>query len=156
MQSKFKIFLICVAIPLLVGGLAGFLTKDSMETFSMLNQPPLSPPGIVFPIVWTILYTLMGISSYLVVTSDASKDEKQNALFVYGIQLAINFFWSIFFFNLEWYLFSFFWLLLLWAFILNTIIQFYRISKPAAYLMIPYLIWVTFAGYLNFGIYLLN
>jgi len=156
MQSKFKIFLICVAIPLLVGGLAGFLTKDSMETFSMLNQPPLSPPGIVFPIVWTILYTLMGVASYLVVTSDASKEEKQNSLFVYGIQLAINFFWSIFFFNLEWYLFSFFWLLLLWAFILNTIIQFYRISKPAAYLMIPYLIWVTFAGYLNFGIYLLN
>ena len=144
MQSKLKTFLICVAIPLLVGGLAGFLTNDSMETFSMLNQPPLSPPGIVFPIVWTILYTLMGISSYLVVTSDATKAEKQNALFVYGIQLAINFFWSLFFFNLQWYLFSFFWLLLLWAFILNTIIQFYRISKPAAYLMIPYLIWVTF------------
>lgn len=156
MQSKIKIFIICIAIPLLVGGLAAFLTSDSMETFSMLNKPPLSPPGILFPIVWTVLYTLMGIASYLVVTSNAPKIETQNALFIYGIQLAINFFWSIFFFNLEWYLFSFFWLLLLWAFILNTIILFYRISKPAAYLMIPYLIWVTFAGYLNLGIYLLN
>lgn len=156
MQSKIKTFIICVAIPLLVGTLAGFLTKDSMETFALLNQPPLSPPGILFPIVWTILYTLMGIASYFVVTSDAPKEEIKNALFIYGLQLAINFFWSIFFFNLEWYLFSFFWLLLLWAFILNTIILFYRISKPAAYLMIPYLIWVTFAGYLNLGIYLLN
>lgn len=127
-----------------------------MEAFGQLNKPPLAPPGYLFPIVWTVLYTLMGIASYLILSSDASKEEIHNALFVYGLQLGVNFFWSIFFFNLEWYFFSFFWLLLLWSFILYTIVLFYRISKPAAYLLIPYLLWVTFAGYLNLGIAILN
>lgn len=152
LKINIKQLILCIAIPLLVGGLAAFLTRDSMDIFTQLDKPPLSPPGILFPIVWTILYTLMGIASYLVVSSDADKEEIQNALFVYGLQLAVNFFWSIFFFNLGWYLFAFFWLLLLWGFILYTIVVFYRISKPAAYLLIPYLLWVTFAGYLNFAI----
>lgn len=156
MKINIKQLIICIAIPLLVGGLASFITRDSMEAFGQLNQPPLSPPGILFPIVWTILYTLMGIASYLIVSSDAGKEDIQNAIFVYALQLGVNFFWSIFFFNLEWYLFSFFWLLLLWIFILYTIVIFYRISKPAAYLLIPYLLWVTFAGYLNLGIAILN
>lgn len=156
MRINIKQLVIYIAIPLLVGGLASLLTQGSMETFGRLNQPPLSPPGILFPIVWTILYTLMGIASYLIVSSDASKEEIQNALFVYALQLGVNFFWSIFFFNLEWYLFSFFWLILLWVFIVYTIVVFYRISKPAAYLLIPYLLWVTFAGYLNLGIAILN
>ena len=152
MKINIKQLILCIAIPLLVGGLAAFLTRDNMDIFTQLDKPPLSPPGILFPIVWTILYTLMGIASYLVVSSDADKEEIQNALFVYGLQLAVNFFWSIFFFNLGWYLFAFFWLLLLWGFILYTIVVFYQISKPAAYLLIPYLLWVTFAGYLNFAI----
>lgn len=156
MKINIKQLIICIAIPLLVGGLSAFLTRGNMATFSRLNQPPLSPPGILFPIVWTILYTLMGIASYLIVSSDAAKEDIQNAIFVYALQLGINFFWSIFFFNLEWYLFSFFWLLLLWVFILYTMVVFYRITKPAAYLLIPYLLWVTFAGYLNLGIAILN
>lgn len=156
MKNKIKTLIICIAIPLLVGGASALLTSGSMETFGQMNKPPLSPPGFLFPIVWTILYTLMGIASYLILSSGKSQDDIQNALFVYAIQLGINFFWSIFFFNMEWYLIAFFWLLLLWALILRTIMLFLPISKTAAYLMIPYLIWVTFAGYLNLGIYFLN
>ena len=156
MQSKTKTFLFFTAIPLLVGAVAGLLTMGSMETFSRLNQPPLSPPGILFPIVWTILYTLMGIASYLVYTSGQQKEEINNALTVYFAQLIVNFFWSIFFFNLEWYTFSFFWLVFLWVLIIYTIRLFYSISHTAAYLLIPYLLWVTFAGYLNLGIAALN
>lgn len=156
MQSKTKTFLFFTAIPLLVGIVAGLLTRGSMETFSRLNQPPLSPPGILFPIVWTILYTLMGIASYLVYSSGKEKEEIINALLIYFLQLAVNFFWSIFFFNLEWYTFAFFWLVLLWVLIFYTIRLFYPISSIAAYLLIPYLLWVTFAGYLNLGIAALN
>lgn len=156
MQSKTKTFLFFTAIPLLVGIIAGLLTRDSMETFSSLNKPPLSPPGILFPIVWTILYTLMGIASFLVYTSGKEKEEINSALTIYFLQLAVNFFWSIFFFNFEWYTFSFFWLVLLWVLIFYTIRLFYPISNTAAYLLIPYLFWVTFAGYLNLGIAALN
>lgn len=156
MQSKTKTFLFFTAIPLLVGIVAGLLTRGSMETFSRLNQPPLSPPGILFPIVWTILYTLMGIASYLVYSSGKEQEEINSALLIYFLQLAVNFFWSIFFFNLEWYTFSFFWLVLLWVLIFYTIRLFYPISNTAAYLLIPYLLWVTFAGYLNLGIAALN
>lgn len=156
---KFKNILLlvkCIAIPLLVGGASAFLTSGAMSMFAEVNKPPLSPPGWLFPVVWTILYTLMGIASYLVVVSGVEEKKISKALTLYGYQLAVNFFWSIFFFNFQWYLFSFFWLLLLWVLIVLTIRAFYEISKPAAYLMIPYLVWVTFAGYLTLGIWYLN
>ncbi|MBQ9984215.1 MAG: tryptophan-rich sensory protein [Lachnospiraceae bacterium] len=156
MRFKPLTFIICIAIPLLVGGLAAFLTSDSMELFEAMNQPPLSPPGILFPIVWSILYTLMGIASYLVITSGNPSGEIQAAMMVYGIQLLFNFLWSIIFFNLEWYWFAFIWLLMLWALIYLTKHLFSMISKTAGYLMVPYLLWVAFAGYLNFGIAILN
>ena len=124
-----------------------------METFRLVNKPALAPPGWVFPVAWTILYILMGIASYLVLTSGKPND---TALTLYGIQLVFNFFWSIIFFNLEMYLFAFIWLVVLWLLIFKTAILFYQISKPAGYLMIPYLLWVAFAGYLNLSIYLLN
>lgn len=156
LQFNLKTFVICIGIPLLVGGLSALLTMNSMEAFAGLNKPPLSPPGFLFPIVWTILYILMGIASYLVLTSGETKEDITDALLVYALQLAFNFFWPLFFFGLNWYLFSFFWLLILWGLILYTTILFYRISKPAAYLLIPYLLWVSFAGYLNLGIALMN
>lgn len=156
MKIKLKQLIICIVIPLAVGGLAGFISRGSMGDFEMLNKPPLSPPGWLFPIVWTVLYILMGIASYLVLTSGAPQKSIRAALTVYGIQLAINFLWTILFFNLELYLFSFVWLVLLWVSILVTIILFAQLSKSAAKLMIPYLLWVTFAGYLNLSIYLLN
>lgn len=146
----------CIAIPLLVGAVSSLISGGGMETFQSVVRPPLAPPGWLFPIVWTILYTLMGISSYLVLTSGANPKEIREAIRLYGFQLAVNFFWSIFFFNLEWYLFSFFWLLLLWALVWLMIEEFHPLSKTAAYLNVPYLIWLTFAGYLNFGIWFLN
>lgn len=156
MTKKTKQFLICLAIPLLVGGLSALITRTGMDIFETINKPSLSPPGWLFPVVWTILFILMGIASYLVLVSEKPQGEINRALTVYGIQLIFNFFWSIFFFNFSLYLFSFIWLVLLWLLILATAVLFYRISKPAGYLMIPYLLWVTFAGYLNFQIYLLN
>ncbi len=156
MTIKLKPLLINLAIPLAVGGAAALLTMDSMKTFENMNQPPLSPPGWLFPIVWTILYVLMGVAAYLVFVSGKSKRQINTALTVYAIQLFFNFFWSIIFFNLEAYLFAFIWLVILWALILANIILFYRISKPAAILLIPYLLWVTFAGYLNLAISFLN
>lgn len=156
MTKKTKQFLICIAVPLLVGGLSALITRKGMDIFETINKPPLSPPGWLFPVVWTVLFILMGIASYLVLVSGKPQGEINRALTVYGIQLIFNFFWSIFFFNFSLYLFSFIWLVLLWLLILAATVLFYRISKPAGYLMIPYLLWVTFAGYLNFQIYLLN
>ncbi len=155
MKIDWKKLIICLAIPLGVGGLSAWFTMGSMERFGNLQKPPLSPPGWLFPVVWTVLYVLMGIASYLVLKSGKPARAK-TALTAYGIQLFFNFFWSIIFFNFEAYLFAFIWLAVMWLFILLTAVLFYRISRPAGYLMIPYLLWVSFAGYLNFGIYLLN
>ena len=156
MSHKLRQLIICIAIPLAVGGLSAYLTMGAMETFESLKQPPLSPPGWLFPVVWTALFALMGIASYLVVRSPAPERTVKRALIFYGIQLGLNFFWSILFFNLGLYLVSFFWLILLWCFILLTTLQFAAILRLAGYLMIPYLIWVAFAGYLNFAIFWLN
>lgn len=156
MKIKWKLLILCIAIPLVIGGVAGSISKDSMNTFATLNKPPLSPPGWLFPVAWTILYTLMGIASYLVLTSGAAQKDIAKALKRYGLQLLFNFFWTILFFNLGWYWISFIWLVVLWFLILSTAVAFYRISKPAAYLLIPYLAWVAFAGYLNLGIAILE
>lgn len=153
MKIQWKKLILCILFPLAIGGLAGFLTRNSMETFQSINKPALSPPGWLFPVAWTILYILMGIASYLVFTSEKPN---KTAISVYGIQLVFNFLWPIFFFNLESFLFSFIWLVILWIIILTTMVLFYRISKAAGYLLLPYLLWVTFAGYLNLYIYLLN
>ncbi len=156
MKQNRRQLLICIAIPLAVGGLSAWLTRGSMDTFAALNKPPLSPPGWLFPVVWTILFVLMGLASYLVLKSGKPQQKVNRALRLYGIQLGVNFFWSVFFFNLSLYLFSFIWLILLWILILVTTIRFRRLSQPAGMLMLPYLLWVAFAGYLNLGIYLLN
>lgn len=110
MKIQWKKLIICLAIPLAVGGISAFLIQDSMETFDTLQKPPLSPPGWLFPVVWTILYILMGIASYLVLTSSSPN---QTALTLYGIQLTFNFIWPLIFFNRQQYLFAFIWLVLL-------------------------------------------
>ena len=155
MKIHLKKLIISVLIPLAVGGLSALLTMGSMEDFEALNKPPLSPPGWLFPVVWSVLFILMGIASYIIYVSPKS-EQRQSALIFYGVQLFFNFIWSLLFFNLEAYLFAFIWLVALWILIIITTIKFYRISKPAGYLLIPYIIWVTFAGYLNLAIYLLN
>ncbi len=153
---KWKSLLIFIAIPLAVGGLAALLTMNAMDDFAALNQPPLSPPGFLFGIVWGVLYVLMGISSYLVFESGALFDDKVRALKYYFLGLGFNFLWSIFFFNLGLYLFSFLWLLALLAIIIVNALLFYRIKPISGILFIPYILWVCFAGYLNLGITLLN
>ena len=156
MKINWKKRLICIAIPLLTGGLAAFLTRGAMSEFSTLNQPPFSPPPWVFAVVWTVLYTLMGISSYVIAESSAPENEKEQALVLYFYQLVVNFLWPIFFFQFGWYLFSFFWLLLLWSLVWNMIRQFSAINKTAGRMNIPYLVWLTLAAYLNFGVWWLN
>lgn len=155
LKIHWKKLIICILIPLAVGALSAFLTQGSMEAFDVLEKPPLSPPGWLFPVVWTVLYILMGIASYLVLTS-GFPFRARTALTVYGIQLFFNFFWSVIFFNFEQYLLAFIWLIVLWLLIIATLLLFFRLSKPAGYLIIPYLVWVTFAAYLNLAIYILN
>lgn len=156
MKNNSGILFKCIAIPLLTGALAALISLGGMRTFESLNQPPLSPPGWLFPIAWTILYTLMGIASYLVLVSGKNKEAIQKVILVYAYQLVVNFLWPTFFFNFGWYLFSFFWLLLLWGLVLILILRCYRISEKAAYLLIPYLLWLSFAGYLNLAVWWLN
>ena len=155
MKLQPKKGLLYLAIPLAVGGLATLLS-GGMGEFRSLQQPPLSPPGWLFPIVWTILYLLMGYASYRVAVSDAPRDVRRRALTLYGVQLFLNFLWPILFFGLEWRLAAFFLLLLLWLAILLTQRFFNNIDETAGDLLLPYLLWVTFAGYLNLGVYLLN
>lgn len=153
MKKRGLLLAFCIALPLLVGAGSALLTRSGMESFDSVIKPPLSPPAWLFPVVWTILYVLMGVASYLVLTSGKLR---ANALYAYGIQLILNFFWSILFFNVENYLLAFVWLILLWIAVLVTTVLFFRIRHAAGILMIPYLLWVTFAGYLNLSIALLN
>ena len=156
MKKQIKSYVIGILIPVAVGLLSAFLTMDSMDFYKTIAKPALAPPGILFPIVWGILYILMGISSTLVYNSDAPEKDKNQALFLYGLQLIVNFFWSILFFNQRAFLLSFIWLIALWLLIIGMIVSFRKVNKTAAWLQIPYLLWVTFAGYLNLSIYLLN
>lgn len=156
MKINIPLLIKCILIPLVVGAVSAFLSSDAMMAFDLLNKSALSPPAWLFPVVWTILYTLMGISSYLVLVSDANREEIQNALKIYALQLVVNFLWPTFFFNFQWYLFAFVWLVLLWVLVFIMIWRFKDVSKLAAYLNIPYILWLTLAGYLNFSIWLLN
>lgn len=148
-MQKAKPYIVSILIALAVGGLSALFTMGNMDIYSQIVKPPLAPPGFIFPIVWGILYVLMGISAAKVYL-------KGGNLFFYVIQLIFNFFWSILFFNFEEYLLSFVWLVFLWIFIVLMIRDFAKTDKKAAYLQIPYLLWVTFAGYLNLMIFLLN
>ncbi|MBQ8717774.1 MAG: tryptophan-rich sensory protein [Clostridia bacterium] len=152
-----KIFAIAIAIPLAIGGLSALLTRGNMQIYSEVRTPPLSLPAILFPIVWTLLYILMGVSS-AIIWANREKDIEaaQSGLAAYAVSLAFNFTWSILFFNFRLFGFSFVWLIALWILILVTILQYRKISPTAAYLQIPYAVWVAFAGYLNAGIWWLN
>lgn len=157
MLAKIKPYVVSILIALAVGALSAFLTRGGMDIYSQVNVPPLAPPGFLFPIVWTVLFILMGISAAIIYGKrEEYPNEVRRALTVYGLSLAVNFLWSIIFFNFRSFLFAFVWLLLLLYLILKTIMLYKPISPIAAYLQIPYLIWVTFAGYLNLGIFLLN
>ena len=156
-KRKIQIYGIAIAIPLAVGIAAALLTRGNMQIYREVNTPPLSPPSILFPIVWTILYILMGVSSGMIWQSRANDIKTADrGICFYAVSLAFNFAWSILFFNLRWFLPAFFWLLILWGLIIATILSYRKVSAVAAYLQIPYAIWVAFAGYLNIGIWYLN
>lgn len=155
-KSTWKTYAFWILFTEAVGALSGWLTRTGTQIYNeTIIQPPLSPPAIVFPIVWGILFALMGIGAariYLAHTSDA----RSRSLLLFLIQLIFNFFWSIIFFNFQAYGFAFIWLLILWFLILLMILSFRKVDKLAAWLQLPYLLWVTFAAYLNFGVWLLN
>lgn len=139
-----------------VGILSGIFSRNGTQQYAQsIRKPPFSPPGILFPIVWTILYALMGIGAARIAAAPDSR-ERSAALNVFVIQLTVNFFWSLIFFNAQAFGFAFLWLLLLWILIAVMIFLFYRVDRTSALLQIPYFLWVTFAGYLNYGVWQLN
>ncbi len=157
MKKQTKIYVVSVAVSLGVGILSALLTRGNMNIYEEVATPPLSPPSFLFPVVWTVLYVLMGVSAAMIFNTRTSPvTKRKDALYIYVASLFFNFFWSIIFFNLRAFLFAFVWLLVLLGLILLTVVKYYKINKTAAYLQIPYALWVTFAGYLNFGIWLLN
>lgn len=151
-MSKVKLYAKSIIIPVIVGGIVGLIISKSLD-YNLLQKPPLSPPSIVFPIMWTILYILMGIS-YGILDSRGLNDK--SVKLIYYVQLFVNALWSIFFFTLKWRLFSFLWILLLDVLVFVMIVEFYKKSKVSGLLQIPYILWCLFASYLNFAIYLLN
>ena len=154
MNKMSKEEIICLLIPLVGGFLSGIVSMTGIRGFDSLNKPIFTPPGYIFPIVWTILYILMGISSFIIYNE---KDYHSNCcLKLYGINLFMNFLWSPIFFGLKLRLFALIWIIILNVVIIYMIICFYKVNKKAAYLQIPYLIWSLFATYLNLTFYLLN
>lgn len=153
-MKKAKPYVISILLALTVGGLSALAAANNMNIYDKINTPPLAPPGWLFPVVWTILFILMGVSSAIIYTTRSK--QKDDALFVYAVSLVLNFSWSIFFFNMLSFKVSFLILIGLWLSIVITIIKYYKIKPVSAWLQFPYLLWVTFAGYLNFAIILLN
>lgn len=156
MKQNWKIYGIWILISEAVGALSGWLSREGMMLFNETAlQPPLSPPMWLFPVVWVILYALMGVSAARIWLSEESP-ERRKGLNLFIAQLIVNFFWSLIFFNLQAFGFAFVWLLLLWLLVAWMIFHFYKVDPLAAWLQLPYLIWLTFAAYLNFGVWLLN
>ncbi|MBR0156229.1 MAG: tryptophan-rich sensory protein [Clostridia bacterium] len=149
-----KVYLISIGAALAAGVISALVSMGKMEEYAALRQPPLAPPGWLFPVVWTILFVLMGVSAARVYLN--SPDNWPNALTVYAIQLAMNMLWTPLFFALDLRLAAFVLLVLLLITVIIMTVQFYSIDKKAAYLQIPYIVWLVFAGYLNLAVYLLN
>ena len=155
-RKRIVLLILCILVPLALGGISSVLTKDQMKIYHFLNKPPLSPPTWVFPIAWTILYLLMGLAWFRVLTSEADQKTKDTALLFFGLQLALNFFWSLVFFNASAYLVAFIMLMAMWVLIILCTIWFFRIDRKAGWLMVPYIAWTTFAAYLNLAVYILS
>lgn len=150
--EKVKTYAVSIAIPLVLGAIVGLLTSGSMD-YAMLEKPPLAPPSLLFPIAWSILYALMGISHGMLKAADLSDGTTEG---VYYGQLVVNLLWPVFFFVLKWRLFAFIWIVVLDILVIAMAVRFYRRDRLAGLLQLPYIAWVLFASYLNLGIYLLN
>ena len=155
-KQPWKTYAFWILLSEAVGALSGWLTREGARTFSeTVMQPPLSPPAVLFPIAWGILYALMGIGAARIRMTPPS-DDRNKGINLFIAQLVVNFFWSLIFFNLQAYGLAFLWLVLLWVLVFLMIRTFRKVAPPAAKLQIPYLLWLTFAGYLSFGVWYLN
>ncbi len=154
MSSKYKPFILWTVITFIFAGLGGIVTYFGMPAFESANQPALTPPSFIFPIVWGILFLLMAVGASIITKSN--NQNRSSALFLYVIQLIANFLWCVFFFGFHSYLLAFIWLICLWTLVLFMMISFYKINHIAGLIQIPYLIWLTFAAYLNFMVWFLN
>lgn len=149
-MKKWKVYLTSILLTFLVGGVSGLISRGAMQEYAGLVKPMLSPPAWIFPVVWTILYILMGIG----VARVYIKTEEVPTIYI--AQLFFNFMWSIIFFNFGAYLFAFIWLIALIILVIIMTVRFYRVDKLAGLIQIPYILWLLFAGYLNFMVYMLN
>ena len=156
MKKHWKTYLFAILIPLAAGGLSALLTRGSMDIYKDIVSPPLAPPSWLFPVVWTLLYILMGVSSARVYLSDRDKKAREHGLLSYGVSLFMNFLWSVIFFRFRMFLLGALWLGVMVFFILRTVYYYRKADPPSAKLQIPYILWSSFALYLNIGIYLLN
>ncbi len=148
-------FIVILVLTLGMGYIGSLLGGDAATSYSQdIVRPSFSPPAIVFPIVWTILYILMAVSAYIIYRSDSP--DKQKALAIYAIQLILNILWTPIFFELKRYFGAFLWIILLIVWVIIMIKEFKKINKTAAYLQIPYLLWLIFAAILNFAVFMLN
>ncbi len=138
-----------ILIPLLVGSFSALLTAGDMDIYDTVYRPALAPPGWLFPIVWTVLYALMGLASYYIFISDAEPENKRSVLLLYAVQLAMNLFWSTLFFTYHRFVIALIWLLVMWVLILICTIRFFLIRRAAGLMMSALLLWTTFAAYLN-------
>lgn len=155
-KKTWKIYTLWILLAEAVGLLSGWLSKNGMAVFMQTAaKPPFMPPPILFPIVWGILYTLMGFGAGRIYLTSSSP-ERSKGLNIYIVQLIVNFFWPLFFFNTKAFLFSFFWLVLLWLLVLRMIRVFSSVNPVAGFLQFPYLLWLSFAAYLNMGVWYLN
>lgn len=145
-----------IAIPLVVGGLSGFLIRNNVFIYDVLVKPPFALPNNLFSVVWGILYTTIGVALYLFLSSDIDADEKNYGITVFAFQLLLNFFWSIVFFNYRMFLLAFILLVVLFVFVAITVSIFYNAKKSAGLILLPYLLFLVYAGYLNFGVWFLN
>ena len=155
-MKHWKTYALWILLPELVGALSGWLTRNDTQVYEeTIQRPPLSPPSLVFPIVWAILFALMGIAAARVWLSAPSPD-RERGLRLFGTQLGFNFLWSLIFFHFQAFGLALLWLLALWGLILGMLLAFRRVDRAAGWLLLPYLLWVSFAAYLNAGVWLLN
>lgn len=156
MKKKQIINIFLVFTPILIGICSAILTKDMMVEYSKLDKPLFSPPTMLFPIAWTILYLLMGIAAAIIYSKEEYSEYRSTGLTLHLVQLILNFFWSIIFFNMKQYYFAFVWLVILWLVVFSMIQNYKKISQTAFFLNVPYIVWLTFAGYLNLAVAIMN
>lgn len=156
MKRSKAVKVLLIFLPLVIGLLSSMISGEAMKIYEDINRPPLSPPSMLFPIVWTILYLLMGIASAIIYSQEDNSDNRALGLVFHFVQLIFNFFWSIIFFNLRNYILALLFLILLWLTVFSMIMNYKKVNRAASIMNIPYLAWLTFAGYLNLMIFVLN